>query len=1176
MREPSVSSRASRRLAACLSFGLVALAYWSGPGLAASKFQLQSARGKVYIQVGGKGRLQPASRVGQGASVGDHVKTGPGGSVTIITDDGARLTLGENTEVVLQEPKKPSGWRVLLGRVVAFVVGSSRLEARSPSAVAAAEGTVFALDVQEDGATVLTVIEGRVRFFNDLGSVTVLASQQSTARIGQPPTRPIVIDPSSLLAWEASLQTMTFPLECPLVSTDPAWLESELARREQAAQASPNAAGEQAALAEVLLDLHRTDGALAHAQRAVELSPETASAHGVLGYAFWQAGFPSEAEEQFTIASGMEPNDAGWQVGLALVALGQRNPAPAVGTLTRAASLAPDDPRPWAYLTIAYLRLGDLNSASAAASEAQRLAPKSALANSYLSYVRLAEGRLEDAVSAAENAAAEAPQSAIAYEALGTALAFADRGPEARQALDRALSLNPLLAGAHLARAKLLAGEGEIEAALAEAQYAVSIEPESAPAHSTLGLLFLLTRDTERADREFQQALVTEPTLSEARTGWGMVLAKRGRFREAVQQQEMAVSLDTDSASAQNNLGALYASDGRTDEAVEHLMRAVELQPGWGMPYVNLALLRLEQNRIRDALEAGERAVALGERSALAHTALARIYLKQGRVDRALSELRQAVALDDQYPQAHYQLAQFYVAQDRPRDAVRAIVGAVTMDPSSMLESRRYARTEATVAAGSFGRRKLDVRHSDLADEGHLSYFVSGLLEGDDGFREINQDESSRFLEGIAGYQAGPTQQLVLLATGFDNDAGLPGPVTAASLADPDDRQDFSGHDAVLAYRRRLSPHATSTVKYTSRDSRLRFWNPDSLVGDDDPFQRLEHESSQHSPEIRVDAEVSGRSSLSLGYAQLRETTDSDGIVSLFDPATGEFTPGPFSVHGEPDASTAWIELRSQLRDRFSLTIGEYWGRESGFSHVQSPKVVALYRPDRSTWWAFLVNPLFRADVSELAPVEALADPHGLRPLNFAGNGLGRSYEVQFQRQGGRSSTTHASLSYQHVRSLLVDVEDPALTGLPSRVLLSSGHRWVADASHEQWLSDTLSGRAWVRWQSSRGDFPDVQASGVVWPYTPSWQAGARLDYISTRGWLVGLEATILGDRFADSRNRREVSGHGLLDLRVEYRNDYDHSYFLRFADLAHREAETFEGFPQAGRTVLVGLEFRF
>jgi tetratricopeptide (TPR) repeat protein len=1021
------------------------------------------------------------------------------------------------------------------------------LEVRAPGAIAAVEGTTFQLDVSEDGTTVLTVAEGRVQFFNELGNVTVLSSQQSTAQVGQAPTRPIVVDPSSLTAWEANLRTLIVALEYPLVSTDPGELEQELVRRQQAVEERPEDPAAHASLAEALLDLHRTEEAIGQAERAVELAPDQGALHGVLGYSLLQAGRPGEAGEEIALASDAEPDEARWQVGLALVALGQRDGEPAAELLRQAAQLAPDDALPRAYLAAAYLRAGDLESAAASASEAASLDPDSYLANTYLAYVHLAQGRLDDAVTAARRAVDEAPQSALAHEALGSALTFAGQLPEARLELDRALELNPLSAGSHLARSKLLAAEGEIEAARQEAQVAVGLNPESAPARSTLGLLFLLNNDPERAGRQFEQALARDPSLSEARTGWGVVLSKRGRFREAVEQQKLAVSLDTDSASAQNNLGGVYASLGQMERAIEHLKRAIELQPGWGMPYANLSLVHLEQNRFREALDAGERAVALGERSAFTHTVLARIYMRQGRTDRARAELRQAVALDEHYPQARFQLARLHLEQGRSRDALREILTSVAADPSAMLETRLYARTESTLAAGSHDRVHYDMRHSDQADDGRLSYFGSLLLDDNDGFRSVNQDESEKFLEVIVGHQSRPTRQLVFFGTLFDREGGLPGPATGDPPGDLDDRQDYTGYEAVIDYRPK----------------------------DTNPFRELTSRSTQHSPEIRVEAALNERSSLNLGYTRLWDRTRDDGVASLFDPSTGDIIPGPFAVRSRLVTDTAWLEVATRYHDRFHLTLGGYWGQEAGTSSVLSPKVVALYRPDRATLWSFVVNPLFRSNASELAPVEALADPKGLRALSFAGGGVGRSYELRYQRQGNRSSTVTGSLAYQQVRDLLIDVEDSAVTGLPARLLLDRGHRWVADAAYEQWLTDTVTGRTWVRWQSSHGRFPHLQVSGTEWPHSPEWQAGGRLDYISVDGLRIGLEAVSVGSRLQDPEDAETVGSYFLLNLRIQSQRDLRRNYFIAVTNLTGKDYETFAGFPQPGRTILAGLEYR-
>lgn len=1175
-------SRASptRRCLLWMALGFLSLCLLSGTAHARKPrkptFTLQSARGRVEIQTGGKGAWRAIGRGVREASPGDHIRTGPNSSLHIVTDDGARIALGPETEVVLREPDRPRGWRVTLGRIWASITGRQRLEVRAPGAIAAAEGTTFQLEVSEDGTTVLTVAEGTVQFFNELGNVTVLGSQQSTARVGEAPTRPIVVDPSSLTAWEANLQTLIIALECPLVSTDPVRLEQELSQRQRAVKERPEEAAARAALAEVLLDLYRTDEAVAEAERAVELAPDQRALRGVLGYALLQAGRPAEAGEQFALASKAEPDEARWQVGLALVALGQRDAEPAVKLLRHAGELAPGDASPRAYLAAAYLRAGDLEKAAASASEAVSLAPDSSLANTYLAYVHLAQGRTDEAVTSASRAVGQAPRSALAREALGTALMFAGQFADAGEELDQALQLNPASASAHLARAKLLAAEGELEVALEEAQVAVALDPQSAPARSTLGLLFLLNNDSRRAGHQFEQALAVDPSLSEARTGWGAVLFKRGRFREAMEQQKLAVSLDTDSASAQNNLGGVYASLGRMDEAIEHLERAIQLQPGWGLPYANLAVVHLEENRFREALDAGERALALGERSPFVHTVLARIYMSQGRTGRAFAELRQAVALDRLYPQARYQLAQLYLGQDRSRDAVREIVGSVIADPSAMLETRLYARTENTLALGSYDRFHDDGRHSGQASDGELSYFGSWLLDDHEGWREVNQDAREMFFEGIAGHQSDPRRQLVFFGTFFDRETGLPGPETDDSLGDPDDRRDFSGYQALFAYRERLSPTIRGTFKYSFIESDLGFANPDSMAPpDSNPFRELTNESSRHLPEIRLDAIVGGDSSLSLGYARLADDTKSYGIASVFDPGTGEIVPAPFAVKTDHTTDTVWLEAETDFSDRFHLTLGGYWGWEEDASGVASPKVVALYRPERSTWWSFVVNPIFRSDVSELAPVEALADPKGLSYLNFGAEGIGRTYELRYQRQGSRSSTVTAALAYQEVSDLLIDVEDPAWTGLPARVLADEGDRWVADGAYEQWISDTVSGRVWVRWQSSCGDFPELQVSGTEWPYAPEWQAGASFDYIDA-AWRIGLEPVFVGDRYADPENAQSVDGYSILNLRAQYQRNLRQNYFLHVMNLTGKDYEAFAGFPQPGLTALVGLEYRY
>jgi outer membrane cobalamin receptor len=49
-----------------------------------------------------------------------------------------------------------------------------------------------------------------------------------------------------------------------------------------------------------------------------------------------------------------------------------------------------------------------------------------------------------------------------------------------------------------------------------------------------------------------------------------------------------------------------------------------------------------------------------------------------------------------------------------------------------------------------------------------------------------------------------------------------------------------------------------------------------------------------------------------------------------------------------------------------------------------------------------------------------------------------------------------------------------------------------------------------------------------------------------------------------------------MLNLRLQYQRDLRRNYFLSVMNLTGNEYETFAGFPQPGRAVLAGLEYRF
>ncbi len=103
-----------------------------------------------------------------------------------------------------------------------------------------------------------------------------------------------------------------------------------------------------------------------------------------------------------------------------------------------------------------------------------------------------------------------------------------------------------------------------------------------------------------------------------------------------------------------------------------------------------------------------------------------------------------------------------------------------------------------------------------------------------------------------------------------------------------------------------------------------------------------------------------------------------------------------------------------------------------------------------------------------------------------------------------------------------------------------------------------------------------MQVRDTEWPYTPHWQMGARVDFLRANGVRVGVDAITIGRRFHDAENTQSVTGFSVLNLRLQFQRTLHQNYFLAVTNLAGRDYETFAGFPQPGRAVLAGLEYRY
>lgn len=138
---------------------------------------------------------------------GDVLKTDAGSQALITFTEGIEVALNENTSFKLLsrwEKDKPTVriLRLKEGEVWAKTAGGpKRFEVETPVATAAVKETEFNLKVQEDGQSILTVIEGIVQFGTPFGTCPIRTETISYGVRGKKCTKPAATDAKAAKAW---------------------------------------------------------------------------------------------------------------------------------------------------------------------------------------------------------------------------------------------------------------------------------------------------------------------------------------------------------------------------------------------------------------------------------------------------------------------------------------------------------------------------------------------------------------------------------------------------------------------------------------------------------------------------------------------------------------------------------------------------------------------------------------------------------------------------------------------------------------------------------------------------------------------------------------------------------------------------------------------------------------
>jgi hypothetical protein len=204
-------NRYASSIAACVMVFLIAM-----PGSAiAQNAPLGSATNAIGTLIiirtdGVQQRLQGKGNVP--LYEGDVLKTDASSQALIEFFEGIQVALNENTTFKLisrWEKDKPMTRIIRLsqGEVWAKTAGGpKRFEVETPVATAAVKETEFNLKVQDDGQSILTVIEGVVQFGTPFGTCPIKTETISYGVRGKKCTKPAATDAKASRTWSEALR----------------------------------------------------------------------------------------------------------------------------------------------------------------------------------------------------------------------------------------------------------------------------------------------------------------------------------------------------------------------------------------------------------------------------------------------------------------------------------------------------------------------------------------------------------------------------------------------------------------------------------------------------------------------------------------------------------------------------------------------------------------------------------------------------------------------------------------------------------------------------------------------------------------------------------------------------------------------------------------------------------
>jgi tetratricopeptide (TPR) repeat protein len=468
--------------------------------------------------------------------------------------------------------------------------------------------------------------------------------------------------------------------------------EAETQLREET-RVTANSALPYMRLAAIALKTHRPADAQPLAEHAVELAPQSSTAHKILAKALTELGKTEAAAQETAAAEKLEPEKPEMDSKVAAANANHLNPVESFASTTKADATTSGNFDELSRKAVAAGESGRTEEAIAHYLGALKLRPEWDDGWTQLGTLFYIAGRHADGISALKNSLGIKRQRSDAWVFLGLCEFETKEYQNAYLHLEHGRLLgfhgtSEAQRVASLRLAELRTWSGDFDGAKDLLIPEVDRNQLTAETKAVLGLIVLRIPRLPSQVENSQAALVRA-----AGETAGLLYAER--YNEAFQGFQHMLKDFPNTPYLHYAYGSALESLAQHDEAEAELREEIKLAPENALPYTRLADIFLKTGRPEDALSNAEKAVQLDAHAPGAHELWGRALLETGKTDAAVKELEIASRLAPNYPEVHFNLARAYTKARMIADAERerAIFARLSEEEETQKTSQGNGKT---------------------------------------------------------------------------------------------------------------------------------------------------------------------------------------------------------------------------------------------------------------------------------------------------------------------------------------------------------------------------------------------------------------------------------------------------------------------------------------------------